>query len=293
MKNNQPQLVQTSTSDNLLLHGFFIPSSNKKEATLHIHGFEGNFYENYFVHLLASGFQQKELAFLSVNTRGNSKETEFKTTAGEYKIIGARYELLEEAHLDISAWIEFLLNQGYQTINLMGHSLGTYKVVRYLFEGKHKDKINKLVLLAPFDKKGILISTGRATVETLLNKAQQFVDQGKQNELINSKFDDIVLSYKTFISWYKQDDLSRVFEFCSADYDFPVLQKIQVPTKIIVGSKDEYFHLTNPDHPEEAMNLMLKKIPHARGVIIPEVNHSYSPHEDQMVKEVLGFINST
>jgi predicted alpha/beta hydrolase family esterase len=36
---------------------------------------------------------------------------------------------------------------------LQGHSLGTFKIVRYLFEGKYADKINKLILLAPFDIK--------------------------------------------------------------------------------------------------------------------------------------------
>ena len=60
--------------------------------------------------------------------------------------------------------------------------------------------------------------------------------------------------------------------------------------KIIVGEKDEYFHLSNKDHPEEAMSILLKNIPNSQGVIIPGARHSYKPHEDIMAKEVIKFI---
>ena len=114
----------------------------------------------------------------------------------------------------------------------------------------------------------------------LLQRAQKMVDSGKDDKLITPEFEDIVVSYKTFISWYKQDDLGRMFEFCSPNYDFPILKQIKIPTKIIVGSKDEFFHLSNPEHPQEAMNLMLKHIPNSQGKIIDGVVHSFKPNED-------------
>ena len=87
-------------------------------------------------------------------------------------------------------------------------------------------------------------------------------------ELVTREFEDIDLCYKTFISWYEQNDLSRMFEFCNPTYEFPILQKISIPTKIIVGSEDEYFHQSNSGHPEEAIDLMIDKIPHAEGKIL-------------------------
>ena len=50
---DKPRLLQATTSDGLYLHGYYVPSKNKKTAILHIHGFEGNFYENNFVHVLS------------------------------------------------------------------------------------------------------------------------------------------------------------------------------------------------------------------------------------------------
>lgn len=287
MKKNQ--LLQITTSDGLYLHGYYVPSEDKKVGILHIHGFEGNFYENNFVHLLANEMEQKGIGFLSVNTRGNGRNTEFNTVDGKSKRIGAWYELLEESHLDITAWLKHLIEQGYKEIVLMGHSLGTVKSVRYLFEGELKDKVSKLILLAPFDKKGYMV-VQKKNIDELLVEAQKMIDIGKGDEVVTPEFGEGPTSYKTFISWYKQDDLGRMFEFCSSEYEFPILKQIKVPTKIIVGTKDEYLYPTNPEHPEEAMNLLLNNIPNSIGKLIDGSVHSFIPHEDIMVKEVSGFI---
>lgn len=282
-------LVQTATKDGLLLQGYFSNDSPEK-VLLHIHGFEGNFYENSFVQVLANHLRGKSVSFLTVNTRGCEKIKDFNTVNGSIKTIGARYELLEESAGDIDAWIEFLLDKGYKKIILQGHSLGTVKAVRYLREGRYTDKIEKLILLSPFDKKGALLAYTRAPIEELLGKAQQKVDEGKGDEIITEEFDSIEISYKTYISWYKQDDLGRMFEFCSQDYDFPALKAIAVPTKVIVGSKDEFFHLSNPEHPEQALSLMKKHILNCQTKLIEGANHGYKNFEHVLADEIESFV---
>lgn len=288
MKKNK--LLRISTSDGLYLHGFYVPSKDKKVAVLNVHGMDGNFYEVNYVYVLADELEKAGVGFLTVNTRGNGKDTDFDTVDKKIKRVGSRYEFLEEAHLDITAWLKFLVNEGYKEIILMGHSAGTIKVARYLFEGELKNKINKLILLTPIDALGARIANGRKDIEGFLKKAQEKVNEGKGEELITSEFDHDVLSYQTFISWYKRDDLGRMFEFCSKDYNFPVLKKIKIPTKIIIGSKDEYFHPSNPQRPEEAMEILLKNIPNSKGMIIDGADHCFVSHEDEMVQEVSRFI---
>lgn len=290
MRDNK--LVQITTADGLYLHGYYVPSVDRKVAVLHIHGFEGNFYENSFVHVLANTLEKEGIGFLTVNTRGNGKVTDFNTIEGKLRTTGARYELLEDAHKDISAWLEFLINEGYEKIVLQGHSLGTVKAVRYLFEGQHKDKVTSLILLAPFDKKAGMTANGRTDIANLLQRASQIVAEGRGDELIANEFGDGDMSYKTFISWYAQDDIGRMFEFCNASYEFPVLKKIEVPTKIVVGSKDEYFHNSNNDHPEEAMNILLSHIPNSVGKIINGASHSFVPYENDLAKEVILFVKT-
>lgn len=283
-------LLQVSTSDGLFLHGYYMSSEDKKVGVLYIHGMEGNFYQDNFVHILMNEMEGKGVGFLTVNTRGNGKDTDFNTTDGLIKRVGSRYELLEEAHLDITAWLKVLINEGYSEIVLMGHSAGAVKVVRYLFEGALKDKLNKLILLSPIDPLGNRIAKGRSDIVGFLKKAQAKIDESKGDELITSEFDHDVLSYKTFISWYKQDDLGRMFEFCNKEYNFPILKKIKIPTKIIVGSKDEYLHPCNPEHPEEAMKVLLDSIPNSQGKMIDGAVHSFHPYEQVMASEVSKFI---
>jgi predicted alpha/beta-fold hydrolase len=254
---NQCKLIQVSTSDGLYLHGFYAPTPDRKVAVLHIHGYEGNFYENNFLYVLEEDLAKNNIAFLTVNTRGNNKTSDFNTTSGNIKTIGAWNELLEEAHLDISAWMKFLLDEGYQEIVLQGHSLGTIKVIRYLFEGEYKDKINKLILLAPFEK----------------------------------RTPPSDLSAKTLKSWDNESNLARVFDFSATDYNFPVLKQIKIPTKIIVGQKDPCFYPSDRNDYQKAMDILLTHIPNSQGVFIPDAVHSYAPNEGLMSQEVIKFIN--
>lgn len=205
------KLVRISTRDGLYLHGYYVPSKDKKVAVLNIHGMNGNFYEVNYVYVLADKLEEKGVGFLTVNTRGNGKDTDFDTVNEKIIRIGSRYELLEKAHLDITSWLKFLIDKGYKEIILMGHSAGTIKVVRYLFEGELTGRVNKFILLAPIDALGARIAKGRNDIVDFLKKAQKKVDEGKGEELVMPEFDHDLLSYQTFISWYQQDDLGRMF----------------------------------------------------------------------------------
>lgn len=289
---NTASLVQTVTSDKLLLQGYFDKGDKSKPVILHIHGYAGNFYENYFVHVLDEHLKGAGCSFLTGNTRGAEYVKDFNVKdAIDGVTIGARYELLEDAYKDIDAWIELISEAGYHNIVLQGHSLGTYKVVRYLSEGVHKDKIKKLILLAPFDKKGMMQTHTKIPLDELIGRATEIVNKGKGKEVVSKDFETIDISYNTWLSWYKQDDLGRVFEFCSKDYKFPALKKIAIPTLMIVGSKDEYFYLSNPDHPEEAEAIFKKYIPTVETVLIKNAQHTYKGFEDALVEKIGQFIS--
>lgn len=281
-------LVRASTEDKLYLGGLFTDGDKTKPAVLYIHGFQGSFYEDSFTKVIAEYLHKENRAFLTANTRGNGKDSEFNTTDGKIVRIGAHYELLKDSPKDIDAWIKFLIDQGHKEIILAGHSLGTLKVVRYLFEGKYKNNVKKLILLCPFDQAGLMIRDIKTPVNELIVKAKEKIKQGKGEEMITSDFETITMSYNTWLSWYTQDDFGRMFEFCNKDYDFPILNAIKIPTKIIVGSLDEYF-TSEPNH-KEGVRIMLKNIPNSEGKIIEGAQHQFHGHEDELAKEVLKFI---
>lgn len=287
----QTGLVQTATEDKLILSGYFVNSTNKDFAVLHIHGFEGNFYENNFIQHQSKQFEKNNIAFLTANTRGCEKIKEFRTVGGEFVTVGARFETLEESPQDIDTWVKFLLDEGFKNIVLQGHSLGTYKIVRYLFEGKFKEKVSKLVLISPFDKLALVKSYIKTPLEQLLTKAEEEVKNGNGRNLVSKDFDEIEFSYSTFLSWYKLDDLGKMFNFRDKTYNFPTLSKIQIPTLMVVGSKDEYFHISNPSHPEEAVEVFKKYIKNCETQLIDGAKHDYIGYESNLSEIIEGFVN--
>lgn len=282
------KLVKTQTQDGLILHGYYSPTSSRKICILHIHGMEGNFYGNNFIHSMLDKYEVNDIGFLTVNTRGAGKVTDFETIDGKYRQIGSMYELLEEAHLDITAWIEFLKSQNYKIIILQGHSAGTVKIVRYLFEGEFRDEVNGLILLAPIDPKSYREFKGRNNLDKYIAKAQNKIKIGKGSELITCDYDHDLISFQTFVSWYKQDDLGRMFDFGTSNYNFPILRQISIPTQIIVGSKDEYFSPNNPNHPENTMKILTDNIKKSKGIIISNATHSFQGYEDVMIDQIIN-----
>lgn len=241
----QIELVQTETPDNLILSGLYSEGDKEKEAVILVHGFTSDFYSHKFFHTIQKTFHEKGIASVAIQNRGTGLYTEFlKKGRNDAVYIGSYYEKLEEAHLDITGWINFLKDKGYSKIVLAGHSLGTIKAVRYLFEGEHVDMVSRLILLAPFDKNSYLQKKSGDEWKKHVEIAKQKIAEGKEEETIPNTFDDFPMTYRTFYSWYLDSDLSNMFDFYRGDsYNFPTLNKIDIPVQIIVGDSDDFFYI--------------------------------------------------
>jgi pimeloyl-ACP methyl ester carboxylesterase len=217
--------------------------------------------------------------------------TEFIKKGGTGLNLGSYYERIEESHLDISAFVEILIKEGYQKIGLIGHSLGTIKAVRYLFEGEHKDKISRLILLAPFDKNAFLERNAPGKWQEQLAQAEAKIADGKAEEIVPiPEFEEYPITYRTFVSWYNQTDLSRIWDFYQKDYDFPILKQINIPVKVIIGSEDVF--IAYPEFgvsTESAMDTIKKHIKDCETVVIKSSGHTYLGFEDQVADEVVSF----
>ncbi len=284
-------LVRATTRDNLYLHGLLLRGDKNKPAVIHIHGFEGTFYTNEFVRAIAKRLKEKNTTFLTVENRGTAIELElYTTTPGKGKKEGAHFEKLEEARLDIDAWIEFLKKEGYKRIILQGHSLGTMKVVRYLIEGKYKDRVEKLILLAPFDIIYLAEDATKGKWKKYIKVAEQKVGEGKGEEIIPKEFLDVPMSYQTYLSHHNNNDFENVFKFHDKSYNFPILNKINIPVKVIVGTKDKYFNPANISNSQEAIDILKKNIKEFSYKLIENGDHGYNGKEDVVAHEVADFL---
>lgn len=286
--NKQLNLVTTVTEDKLILHGLYHEADKSKPAVIYIHGFETTFYAHKFVHKIAEKFDSNETPYILAENRGTGIITEFINTDGVGKYYGSFREKLEEAHLDISAWIEFLQQEGYEKIILMGHSLGTIKSVRYLFEGKYANMIQSLILLAPFDKNAYLEVKNKDEWKKHVEIAKEKIDNGQGLGSIPDTFDDYPMSFITFYSWYKPGDLSEMFDFYRKDYDFPVLNKIDIPVKVIFGGKDVFAFFPEEFNQDarDIKQIFERNIKNCEVTVLPESGHVFRGFEDE-VGEIL------
>ncbi len=289
---HQYNLVQIGTQDNILLNGLYMSGDISKSACIFIHGFTSDFYSHSFYHIIKDQLHVQSNALILAQTRGTGIQTEFIKPNDEGVFLGSYYEKLEDAHLDISAFVEFLIKHNYQKIVLIGHSLGTIKCVRYLFEGKYKDNISKVILLAPFDKNVLMEIKAPGKWREFLKIAQKKIADGKGKELVPvPEYEDYPLSYETFYSWYEQSDLGRMWDFHKKNYDFPVLQKIRIPVKVILGGKDPYVNYPQFDESAKSvLQTLTRYISNCETHLIPNSGHTYFGYEKEVADQVGNFV---
>lgn len=284
----QVHLIQTITKDDLILNGLYIEGDKSKPVYVMVHGFTSDFFSHKFFHEIQEGLRSQNIASIAIQTRGTGIRTEFIKKGREDSVwIGSFYEVLSEAHLDISAFIEFLTNEGYQDIILLGHSLGTIKAVRYIYEGEYKDRIKKLVLLAPFDKNGYIVRHTKNRLKQLVDFAKTKVDEGLGDEIVTAEMEDFLISYKTYVSWYEDTDLSNIWDFYKGEnYNFPAISNLQIPVKIIVGNKDSFFYMPEFSTLESVKTILEKHIKDLELHIIEGSGHTYVGFEKEISKLV-------
>ena len=98
------------------------------DAVLLLHGAGGNFYSSTMMANLASRFVERGVAALVANTRGHDGISTTTAPIGR-RVHGAAYEKVDACRHDITAWLRWLNQRGYQRLGLLGHSLGAVKAI--------------------------------------------------------------------------------------------------------------------------------------------------------------------
>ena len=129
------ELVHIATADGVALAGAIIRPTDRPVQPLPIlwvHGYTGCFYEPHTLaigrHLAARGY-----LFVTGNNRGHDYGAVLQVGAThEERLGGGAWEQLDEAPLDIAAWISYTVQLGFTHVVLVGHSLGGMKVIYYM-----------------------------------------------------------------------------------------------------------------------------------------------------------------
>lgn len=279
------ELVRINSIDEIEQPGIlYSPNDGTDKIVIHVHGLNGNFYENRFLDILAKSYTEKNYAFLTFNNRGRDFITEL-LKGNKFTIIGGSLERFKDCILDIDGVVNWVKEKGYKEIILEGHSYGCNKVL-YYYNHKKDNSIKKIVLLAPCDipsegKKFLSAEEYKIAKE----ESTRLVQEDKENELIDFS---VMANGKIAAGTYYNDflpggenDFIRYADGINGTSE--VLNRIDIPTLVIFGDIDECV-LTQPI--DVVKEYLTNNLSNCNIQIIEGADHSYSNRCEELGKVI-------
>lgn len=282
------EFIQFLTEDNVKTEGF-INKTGSKKIIISVHGMTSNSFKkrNYKLYEEA---EKQGIDLMAFNNRGTGLANLY--SKGEDRVFGGTsYEDPKESYYDIKAAIEESLRRGYEEIYLLGHSLGSTKVLYTYLRLKeenytHLKNIKKLLLLALVDI-GAMVRALKSNLEKYINISKEMIDSGNGLDFMPKGAFIYPVSAKTF---YVYANNYKDFNFVNyeEEYDYEKLRSIDIPIMVLWGEYDKYIEKQGAYNLKKSLE---EKVPGIDARVIPETDHSYHGAEDKMAEEVLDFIN--
>jgi pimeloyl-ACP methyl ester carboxylesterase len=204
-------IVETLTPDGLRLKGFWqcaTQSATQSRALwILVHGVCGNFYDSSLLSAIASSIFESGRDTVRINTRGHDPVAYIPTGSTNTRI-GAAYEMIADAKLDLEAWLVWGQKSGYQKIGLLGHSLGAIKIA--LFSASRSDpSLKGAIGISPPKLNCHVLSHDDAYGSVFAEQcrqAKELVGSGKPEGLMTVRYPQpMLISAATFLDKYGSD----------------------------------------------------------------------------------------
>lgn len=308
------ELCRILTDDGLELNGFYVGRSQRSEVrrqksevsgrtphpqspvpnpycVVHVHGWDGNFYENRFIDHTAAACSRLGVGFAAFNNRGHDYIADIlrirrdrnsglrrRRERLDYVQLGGVFERFRDGRLDVKAAVDFAEARGHRKVFLQGHSLGAMKATHYVAQARYP-RVAGLVLLSPADTLGWIREKLGRRLPGALAYAQRLVRQGRGRELVPPRFYDSPVSVRTFVEAFGPKSLTGIFNISrTARRDFPELAAVSVPVLLAVGTVEEYF-VGPAQEFVEGIGGYLEQCPSFAGVVLEGAPHNYLGYE--------------
>jgi pimeloyl-ACP methyl ester carboxylesterase len=275
---------------------------------VHVHGWDGNFYENRFIDHAADVCARQGIGFLSGNNRGHdyiadilrdrsqkakAKRQKAKVTDRfDYVQVGGMYEKLADSVADIRAWIDFAAGRGAKRVILQGHSHGAIKVVHYLAT-THDPRVCGLILLSPSDDMGWARKQLGERFLWVLARARELVRAGNGRQLLPEKDFIYPVSAATFFDCYNKGSITGIFNVSRTDREeFPELGSIRVPVLLAVGTVEEAF-VGAPHKYVDDIRTCMVNCPSFTSTVIDGAPHNYLGCEPRLASVLQRWLVKT
>jgi len=276
-------LVQLAASDGVRLHGALeqrpadaAPASSV-DAWLCLHGTGSNFYAASTLAGITPKLLADGAAVLRANTRGHDIVCTGPSAVGR-GFQGAAFERIDEAPLDLAAWIAWLTDRGYRRIGLLGHSLGAVKAI-FTLAGQTLEGVAALVAVSPPRLSyGYFCQTPRSEVfKETFDQAQQLVNAGRGDDLMLVRFPlTYYVSAAGFVDRYGPEERYNVLG---------LLAGVRVPTLVTYGSTEVQGDYAFRGMPE-AVEALATEANRLQVAVLAGADHIYTACHDSLAARI-------
>ena len=283
-------------TDGVSLNGILYKSEQQtKKILISIHGMVTNCLKQRDT-IIAEELNNQGIDFFTFNNRGHDianyvkKENSLKPELG-----GTAYEEISECYEDILGAVEYVLNNQYEEIYLMGHSLGSTKSVYFynklLKENKKiASKIKAVLLLSLVDIPFAIQVYLKENFPSMVAYAKNMKQEKMENILMPEESFIHPISVKTFLRYAIENKDIDFARYMDKEYDFKELNNIKVPLFMRWGNVNELII----QKADDLCEFMKTKINNKNLDIgyIDGADHSYNGKEEILAKEISQFIKN-
>jgi dienelactone hydrolase len=271
------ELAFVDREDGMGLEGAIIRptgSATKPVAIVWIHGNTSRFYDQPYIQI---GREMAALGytFITSNTHGHDEASVTWEPDGGARPGGACWERFEEIPMDLAAWIDMAVEEGFEGVVLVGHSFGANKVIYYQAERQDSRVL------------GVVSASGdirwRATPERVA-LAEEIEAQGKGDEVLpQMEVPWYRMSARTFLS--RARIAQHVFK---SETQTPHIAKVNCPILAFYGSEEEWCGTVDD---LDSMRDNATSAPRVDTKIIEGADHVYWGKADVAARLIGGWVD--
>lgn len=281
-KEAEEQMITAVTKDSLQLSGLLVkPRKTKtnKIGVIWVHGAGQNFYYPSYVQI-ARQMAARGYAFVTINTRMHDIGC-FLSYKDEVALRGGIYwGIPSKVSLDIEAWIEKMVKQGYDKIVMVGHSAGGPAVRAY--QALRNDKRVAGIVMA-----SVAIGTTPLAQDTAILPIAKMVNEGRGQDLLPM----LRLSAATYLDYSNTQEGSWDFYGTRPTTTHPGIARVDCPFLAWFGTTEDVGDLKDLDRIEQLIKAQPTGPSTVTTAIVEGANHLYDGSEEKIAEILSGWIS--
>lgn len=243
---------------------------------------------------IAEKLNEINVDLLAFNNRGHDIVNYIKKENDDKEeLSGTAYEEITECYEDILGAIKYAIQNNYNEIYLMGHSLGSTKTIyaynKMIKENKDiTEKIKGIILLSLVDIPTAIQIYLQDNFAPMVTYAKNMKKEGMENQLMPEKSFIHPISVKTFLRYAIENENIDFAKFSDKTYNFKEINNIKIPLFMRWGNDKELII----QRADELCKELKAKINNSELDIgyIDGADHSYNGKEEILANEIKEFI---